>query len=87
MTRTHPRIFGMFLCFASTAVLAQQYTIKKIVFNGIVPYSQASLEAASGLRPLPSVAAACNHHPRSRRIFTPTFSFFQTASVVHAVAP
>jgi outer membrane protein insertion porin family len=28
----------------------QQYTIKKLVFKGTVPYSQAALEAASGLK-------------------------------------
>jgi len=38
------------LGLAATAAFAQQYTVKKIVFEGATPYSQASLEAASGLK-------------------------------------
>jgi len=37
-------------CLAATPAFAQ-YTLKKIVFDGATPYTQAALEAASGLKP------------------------------------
>lgn len=43
-------LFLAFVCLVPSAV-AQQYTIKKIVFAGDTPYSQTALEAASGLKP------------------------------------
>lgn len=50
------RILGFFassafLCLVTTSAIAQQYTVKNIVFDGKTPYSQAALEAASGLKP------------------------------------
>jgi outer membrane protein assembly factor BamA len=44
------RIYLAFLCLTATTALAQ-YTIKNIVFDGKMPYTQAALEAASGLKP------------------------------------
>jgi outer membrane protein assembly factor BamA len=38
------------VCRTSNAADTQRYTVKKLVFKGTVPYSQAALEAASGLR-------------------------------------
>jgi len=46
------------LCLAATSAFAQQYTIKKIVFDGATPYSQAGLEAASGLKPGDTISKA-----------------------------
>lgn len=43
------RTLFAFVCLAATPALAQ-YTIAKIVFDGKTPYSQADLEAASGLK-------------------------------------
>jgi outer membrane protein insertion porin family len=39
------------LCLIASPALCQQYTVKNIVFDGKTPYSQAALEAASGLKP------------------------------------
>lgn len=44
------RITCALVCLAATPALAQ-YTLKKIVFEGVTPYTQAALEAASGLKP------------------------------------
>jgi outer membrane protein insertion porin family len=44
------RALGIF-CLLATSAFAQQYTVKNIVFDGKMPYSQAALEAASGLKP------------------------------------
>jgi len=45
------RIACALVCLAATPTLAQ-YTLKKIVFDGVTtPYTQAALEAASGLKP------------------------------------
>ena len=44
------RTFAALVCLVATPVLAQ-YTLKKIVFEGTTPYTQAALEAASGLKP------------------------------------
>ncbi|MEO6806123.1 MAG: POTRA domain-containing protein [Edaphobacter sp.] len=44
------RNLSALVCLVATPALAQ-YTLKKIVFNGTTPYSQAVLEAASGLKP------------------------------------
>jgi outer membrane protein assembly factor BamA len=45
------RIACALVCLAATPALAQ-YTLKKIVFEGVTtPYTQAALEAASGLKP------------------------------------
>lgn len=45
------RIVCIFVCLAATPSFAQ-YTLKKIVFDGsTTPYTQAALEAASGLKP------------------------------------
>jgi outer membrane protein assembly factor BamA len=44
------RIICVLVCLASSSALAQ-YTLKKAIFNGITPYPQATLEAASGLKP------------------------------------
>ena len=43
------RILSVLLGFAAPTI-AQQYNVKNIVFNGTMPYSQAALEAASGLK-------------------------------------
>jgi len=43
------RIICAVVCLATPALA--QYTLKKIVFNGTTPYTQAALEAASGLKP------------------------------------
>ena len=44
------RLLGIF-CLLATSALSQQYTVKNIVFDGKMPYSQAALEAASGIKP------------------------------------
>jgi outer membrane protein assembly factor BamA len=44
------RIICALVCLATPNALAQ-YTLKKIVFDGPSPYTQAALEAASGLKP------------------------------------
>lgn len=38
-------------CLFPLSVFAQQYTVRNIVFKGTTPYSQAALEAATGLKP------------------------------------
>jgi len=43
-------LFGV-LYLTATPACAQQYTVKNIVFDGKMPYSQAALEAASGIKP------------------------------------
>lgn len=45
------RIVCAFIALATTASFAQQYTVKKLVFDGKMPYPQAALEAASGIKP------------------------------------
>jgi len=44
------RLVSALFCLTSLNALAQ-YTVAKVVFDGIVPYSQADLEAAAGLKP------------------------------------
>jgi outer membrane protein insertion porin family len=39
------------VCLIATASAAQQYTVKKIIFDGTVPFSQENLQSASGLKP------------------------------------
>ena len=51
------RIYFAFLCLTANTALAQ-YTIKNIVFDGKMPYTQAALEAASGLKPGNSITKA-----------------------------
>lgn len=49
------------LCIASLLLtvssFAQKYTVKEIVFDGQTPYTQADLEAASGLKPGQSITS------------------------------
>jgi hypothetical protein len=49
-------VAALLLSIVASPALAQQYTIKKIIFNGTVPYSQAALVAASGLKPGDTIA-------------------------------
>jgi outer membrane protein assembly factor BamA len=45
------RIVCALIALATTASFAQQYTVKKLFFDGKMPYPQAALEAASGIKP------------------------------------
>jgi outer membrane protein insertion porin family len=75
MTRHHLiRFFCAFLCLAATAALAQQYTVKNIAFDGTMPYSQAALEAASGLKPGDTISKTDLQAASQRLIDTGAFS-------------
>jgi outer membrane protein assembly factor BamA len=45
-----PCLASTLFCLTSLNALAQ-YTVQKIVFDGLTPYTQAALEAASGIKP------------------------------------
>jgi outer membrane protein insertion porin family len=66
------------LCLAATSVFAQQYTVKKIVFTGTTPYSQASLEAASGLKPGDTISQADLQAAAQRLVDTGAFDDLQS---------
>ena len=96
MIRLHLRcLFNAAILIASTAALAQQYTIKKIVFNGTVPYSQAALEAASGLKPGDTITKPNLQAAAQRLVDTGAFADLQssldgpykTVSVIFAIEP
>jgi outer membrane protein insertion porin family len=66
------------LCLAATSAFAQQYTVKKIVFDGPTPYSQASLEAASGLKPGDTISKTELQAAAQRLVDTGAFDDLQS---------
>jgi outer membrane protein insertion porin family len=78
----HFRVFRItcaLVCLASTPALAQ-YTLKKIVFEGATaPYSQAALEAASGLKPGDQATNATLQQAAQRLSDTGAFADLQVA--------
>jgi outer membrane protein assembly factor BamA len=51
MTLQRRLLTSAFVCLIASVSAAQQYTAKKIVFNHPGPYTQAQLEAATGMHP------------------------------------
>lgn len=78
MPRAILSFFSAFLCLAVSVAHAQQYTIKKIVFDGATPYTQAALEAASGLKPGDSIGKADMQAASQRLIDTGAFDDLQS---------
>lgn len=78
---TRPNLFRLFsalVCFVSSTAFTQQYTIKKIVFDGPTPYSQASLEAASGLKVGDSISKTDLQAASQRLVDTGAFDEMQS---------
>lgn len=67
------------LCLVGTCTFAQQYTVKNIVFAGTTPYSQASLEAATGLKAGDSISKAELQAASQRLIDTGAFDDLQSS--------
>jgi len=92
---TYDPFLGALLCLAASTAFAQQYTIKKIVFNGTVPYSQASLEAASGLKPGDTITKSDLQAAAQRLVDTGAFGDIQSSldgpvkglAVIFAIKP
>lgn len=73
-------LFSLCVALATVAPLpAQQYTVKNIVFNGTTPYSQSSLEAASGLKPGDTIAKADLQTASQRLVDTGAFDDLQSS--------
>jgi outer membrane protein assembly factor BamA len=70
------RIYSAVFCLTATTALAQ-YTIKNIVFEGKIPYTQAALEAASGLKPGNSITKAGMQQAGQRLTDTGAFDDLQ----------
>jgi|GEM_PF-1536688 len=66
------------LCLAATPLLAQ-YTVKKIVFDGTTPYTQAALEAASGLKAGDSLTSDSMQQVAQRLVDTGAFDDLQVS--------
>jgi outer membrane protein assembly factor BamA len=49
--RPRPSYLCALVCLLAAASPAQQYIVKKVIFDGTVPFSQENLQAASGLKP------------------------------------
>jgi len=69
---------GLLLGLAATAAFAQQYTIRKIVFDGPTPYSQSALEAASGLKPGDTISQTELQAAAQRLVDTGAFDDLQS---------
>jgi outer membrane protein assembly factor BamA len=65
------------LLFLAATPLLAQYTIKKIVFDGITPYTQAALEAASGLKAGDSMTSDSMQQAAQRLVDTGAFDDLQ----------
>lgn len=70
------RIYIAFLFLTATIALAQ-YTVKDIVFDGKMPYTQAALEAASGLKTGNSITKAGMQQAAQRLTDTGAFDDLQ----------
>ena len=66
-------IAPVLLCLISVSAPCQQYTVKNLVFDGKTPYSQAALEAASGLKPGDSITKADLQAASQRLVDTGAF--------------
>jgi len=73
-----PLLASVVLCLAATSAIAQQYTVKKIVFDGTTPYSQASLEAACGLKPGDTISKTELQAAAQRLVDTGAFDDLQS---------
>ena len=62
-----------FVCLAATSAIAQQYTVKNLVFDGKTPYSQSALEAASGLKPGDTISKSDLQSASQRLVDTGAF--------------
>jgi outer membrane protein insertion porin family len=69
------RFLGALLCLAGTSALAQQYTVKTIAFDGTMPYTQADLELASGLKSGDTITSA-TLQDAAQRLVVPEFDNF-----------
>jgi outer membrane protein insertion porin family len=72
------RLLPAILCLSCTVAFSQQYTIKKLVFDGPTPYSQSALEAAAGLKPGDTIAKADLEAAAQRLVDTGAFTEMQT---------
>ncbi len=77
MTRT-ALSFCALIWLTASVLEAQQYTIRKIVFEGTTPYPQASLEAASGLKPGDTISKTDLQAASQRLIDTGAFDDLQS---------
>jgi len=85
----------IFLASLATIPALAQYTVAKIVFDGTMPYSQADLEAASGLKPGDHLTKDTMQQAAQRLIDTGAFGDLQvtldgpvkSVSVVYKVKP
>jgi len=68
----------VYVCLSSNVAFSQQYTIKKLVFDGPTPYSQSALEAAAGLKPGDTIAKADLEAAAQRLVDTGAFTEMQT---------
>jgi outer membrane protein insertion porin family len=72
------RVLCVILCLTASTALAQQYTVKKLIFDGPTPYSQSALEAAAGLKPGQTIAQADLEAAAQRLVDTGAFTEMQT---------
>jgi outer membrane protein insertion porin family len=80
---------------ACSAAQSTQYIVKKIVFDGTVPYSQASLQAICGLKPGDAITKDSLQDATQRLVDTGAFDDVQASldgpykaiSVIFAVTP
>ena len=67
------------LCLVAAPALSQQYTVKNLVFDGTTPYSQSSLEAASGLKPGDTITKDDLQAASQRLVDTGAFADLQSS--------
>ena len=67
------------LCLIASTTLAQQYTVKNLVFNGKTPYSQEALEAVCGLKPGDTISKADLQSASQRLVDTGAFQDLQSS--------
>ena len=68
-----------FVCLTATSAIAQQYTVKNLVFDGETPYSQSALEAASGLKPGETISKSDLQAASQRLVDTGAFEDLQSS--------
>jgi hypothetical protein len=68
---------GAFVCLGTASAPAQQYTVKNIAFDGTMPYSQADLELASGLKAGDTITSATLQDSAQRLVNTGAFADIQ----------
>lgn len=71
------RSLVVLLCLFATSAFAQQYTVKKMVFDGTVPFPQSDLELASGLKSGDTITAATLQDAAQRLVNTGAFGDIQ----------